>query len=105
MSARIRFQSQYSGVNTSENGKVPDNYLRTKLSVKYDFEKRYTPYLSGETFFHLNAPDGILFDNYRLSFGFEYEFTKRSDIQLGYLIDREVQASIEFPIRMFLYPG
>ncbi len=93
VSARIRFQSQYSGVNTSENGKVPDNYLRTKLSVKYDFEKRYTPYLSGETFFHLNAPDGILFDNYRLSFGIEYEFTKRSDIQFGYLIDQEVQVN------------
>ena len=61
--------------------------------MKYDFEKRYTPYVSGETFFHLNAPDGILFDNYRLSFGFEYEFTKRSDIQLGYLIDREVQVN------------
>ncbi|MBK7970000.1 MAG: DUF2490 domain-containing protein [Bacteroidetes bacterium] len=34
ISARARFQSQYSGINTSENGKIPDNYLRNEVIGK-----------------------------------------------------------------------
>lgn len=89
--ARIRFQSQYADINSSEDGQTPSNYLRPKLALKYDLQKKYTPFVSGELFFHLNSEEGFLFDNYRLSAGLEYEFSKKSTIEVGYLIDREIQ--------------
>ena len=92
-SVRIRYQSQYTDVTSSEDGMVPENYLRPKLTLKYDFGKKYTPYISGELFFHLNRPDGILMDNYRVAAGIEYDFSKRSSIDLGYLINSEVQVA------------
>jgi hypothetical protein len=90
---RVRYQSQYSDVNSSEVGKIPDNYIRTKLTAKVDLEKRYTPYFSYEAFFHVNRPEGALYDNYRIAVGIEYEFSKKSAIDLGYMIDREINVS------------
>ncbi len=90
---RVRFQSQYTAYNSSEDGQVPDNYLRTKLGLKYSTGKKYKPFVSGELFFDLNNPDGLLWDNYRASAGIEYEFSVRSNIELGYMIDREVNVS------------
>ena len=90
---RIRYQSQFKDVQSSENGKIPDNYLRTKLSVKYDLGKKYAPFISGELFLHLNRPDGVLMDNYRIAAGVDYEFSKRSSIEFGYLINREIQVA------------
>lgn len=87
---RLRYQSQYRDVNSSDDGKVPENYFRSKITFKYDLKKRITPFLSGETFVYLNRPEGMLFDNYRLSAGLEYEFSKKSSVDLGYLIDREI---------------
>jgi hypothetical protein len=88
---RVRYQSQYRDVNSSEDGRIPENYLRTKLTFKYDLNKRYQPVLSGETFFHLNHEEGVLMDGYRIGAALEYDLSKRSDVELGYLIDREVQ--------------
>ena len=91
--ARIRYQSQYSDVNSSEDGKIPDNYIRTKITAKADLNKRYAPYLSYEAFIHVNRPEGALYDNYRLAAGIEYEFSKKSAIDVGYMIDREINVS------------
>lgn len=90
---RTRYQSQYSDVLSSENGKLPDNYLRTRVMVKYDSNRKYTPFLSGETFFHLNHSGGVLLDNYRISGGISYEWNKKSSLNLGYMVDREINIS------------
>jgi hypothetical protein len=37
--------------------------------------------------------DGILFKEYRIAAGFDYKLNKKTDLTLGYLIDREVQTS------------
>lgn len=88
---RIRYQRQYSDVYSSRNGSEPSDYIRTKLAVKYSTGKKYTPVISGELFFNTNAPDGLLMDDFRIAAGVEYEFSKRSSLELGYLIDRELQ--------------
>lgn len=93
LSFRARYQSQYRDVLSSDNGKLPDNYLRTRVMAKYDTNKKYVPFLSGETFFHLNHPEGVVFDNYRLSGGISYEWNKKSSLNLGYMVDREINVS------------
>lgn len=92
-SLRLRYQSQYADYYSDEDGQVPSNYLRTKLSFKYDLNKKYTPFLSGETFIHTNRADGMLIDNYRIEGGIEYEFSKVSSIQLSYIFNKEVNVN------------
>ncbi len=90
---RTRFQSQYSDVYSSDEGSIPDNYVRTKLTLKYDLNRKYNPVISGESFFHVNRPDGLLMDGYRLSAGIEYDFSKKSSVEIAYLLDREIQVN------------
>jgi hypothetical protein len=92
-SFRARYQSQFSDIKRSENWRVPDDYFRFKASFKYDTDKKWIPYVSGESFFYLNSQDGPLFTEYRLSTGVEYEYSKKSAITLGYIFDREVNVS------------
>ncbi len=90
---RLRYQTQYADVQSSETGVVPDSYLRPKLTLKYDLDSKFVPFIFGEMFFQTNRPDGMLFDNYRVSAGCEYEFSKKSTLELGYLVNREVQVA------------
>ena len=86
---RERFQTQYSDVNTSENGKVPERYLRNKLTLKYDLDKKYMPFISAELFYQLSNPRGNEFDNVRYAAGFDYEINKRMSASLFYIINKE----------------
>ncbi|MFM2190350.1 MAG: hypothetical protein RL491_736 [Bacteroidota bacterium] len=92
-SFRARYQSQYADINRSDSWRVPDDYFRFKASFKYDTDKKWTPFVSGESFFYLNSQDGPLFTEYRLAAGVEYEYSKKSAITLGYIFDREVNVS------------
>jgi hypothetical protein len=93
LNLRIRYQSQYADVESSPDGMVPSNYVRPKLTLKYDLNKKYTPWAYGELFVNVNRADGMLLDNYRVGAGFEYEFSKRSSLELGYLVNGEVQVA------------
>ena len=90
---RERFQTQYADLNSSENGKVPDYYLRNKLTVKYDFDKKYTPFIAAELFYQLSNQKGNEIDNTRYSAGFEYKFNKKVSVDLFYLINREINVN------------
>jgi hypothetical protein len=92
-SLRERFQTQYTDVNASENGKVPDRYLRSKLILKYDLEKKYTPFISCELFLQLTNPEGNELDKERFAGGFSYEFNKYTAVDLFYMINKEIHAN------------
>lgn len=83
---RERFQSQYKDIGRSETGLVPSNYFRSKLTVKYDLNKKYTPFISAELFYNI----GNAIDNMRYRAGFDYEFNKYSTLSLYYMIDKEM---------------
>ncbi|MDD5571339.1 MAG: DUF2490 domain-containing protein [Bacteroidales bacterium] len=86
---RTRFQSQYADVSSSETGKIPEYYSRNKLTLKLDLNKKYTPYISAEMFFQLNNPEGNNIDNMRYTAGIEYEFNKKSSLDIFYMIQQE----------------
>lgn len=93
---RTRFQSQYTDYNTSETGKLPQNYSRNKLTLKYDPGKRYEPFISAELFTPLalkgglsNAFDNLNYDNMRFAAGLDFEFNERSILNVAYIHDRE----------------
>jgi hypothetical protein len=90
---RLRYQSQFTDVNKSDNWRVPEDYLRAKIAFKFETPYKWKPYFSSETFYHLNDPDGVLFRDYRLAAGIDYSINKKTGVNLGYLIDKEVNVS------------
>lgn len=89
LSLRTRFQAQYADVNSSATGQVPEYYSRNKMSLKYDLNKKYTPYAAAEIFLPLNGGKGIYIDNVRYSAGLEYSFNKISSLDIFYMIQQE----------------
>ncbi len=90
---RERFQTQYADIYSSEDGKIPEHTLRSKLTLKYDFDKKYFPFIYTELFYQLNNPEGNELVNVRYAAGFEYEFNKRSSLDLFYLINKEINVN------------
>ena len=82
---RERLQEEYTSINSSENGKIPEWALRSKLTIAYDTESRYKPYAEFEMYYLIknskNDPNGIT--RYRYSTGVEYEFNRIHSIDLG----------------------
>ena len=90
---RVRLQSQYTDIFSSPDGKIPDKYARTKLTVKLDLNKRMEPYLYAESFFLLNDPNGMLFNGTRYCAGIEYSFSKHHMVDIFYMIQKEYQVN------------
>ncbi len=86
---RTRFQSQYKDVLSSNDGKVPSNTLRNKLTVKFDAGKKLQPYISAEIYTPLHRPFDIFIDNTRYSAGVEYEINRMHTIDVFYLFQKE----------------
>jgi hypothetical protein len=74
---RERIQSQFSDYYSSEDGKVPVWTLRSKLTSKFDIEKKYSPYLSGEIYYLFDSPKEIEgYTRYRIETGINYDFNR-----------------------------
>jgi len=86
---RVRYQSRYAETFTSEKATIPNNHLRTKLTLKYDLKKKYEPFLYVETYFQTGVPAWQSFDQLRLCAGIEYTFNRMHMVDLHYLFCRE----------------
>lgn len=86
---RLRYQSRYAESFTSEKAEVPKNHFRTKLTVKYDLDKKFEPYVYAETYFRTGVPASQSFDELRLCGGIEYAFNRMHMIDLHYIFSRE----------------
>ncbi|MCB0429558.1 MAG: DUF2490 domain-containing protein [Flavobacteriales bacterium] len=84
---RERYQSSYNDINRREKGDVAKNYLRSRLTLKYNLEKKYTPYLESEIFYRMDE----WVTKVRFRGGVDYELNKFSSIELFYMINKEVQ--------------
>lgn len=83
---RIRFQSQYADVYSSDDGAIPEWYLRPKISLRYNMKGKWTPYLSSELFYHFAVQE---FDNARYTFGMERKISDKLDLDLFFMHQRE----------------
>ncbi|MCX6244393.1 MAG: DUF2490 domain-containing protein [Bacteroidetes bacterium] len=86
---RTRFQSEYSNIYSSEDGFVPDNHARVKLTLKFDLNRKFVPYIEGESFFRLNRIVYGSFDQLRLCGGIEYTFNRMHMVDVHYLFRKE----------------
>ena len=74
---RERIQEQFTDYNSSENGKIPDWVLRSKLTAKIDLDKKYSPYVSFEMFYLIdNSKEEYGITDFRYETGIDYEFNR-----------------------------
>lgn len=90
---RTRFQDQISDIGRASDGGVPEYYLRNKLSLNWNLDKPYKPYISIELFSLLNYPRSFAFNANRIAAGLEYAISKHHKIDVYYMIQKELNVS------------
>jgi|ERR1035437_2850666 hypothetical protein len=92
-SFRTRFQGEVKDFYTSENGGIPEYYMRNKFEIKYDLQNRITPYVSAEFRYQIyerKTPEtNGLYHRVRPAIGFDYKINKKNSFGAYYLIQRE----------------
>ncbi|HNX06979.1 MAG TPA: DUF2490 domain-containing protein [Bacteroidales bacterium] len=89
ISFRTRFQSQYADVFSSNDGIVPKNTIRNKLTIKYDQGKKLQPYIAAEIYSPLKQPYDVFIRKTRYSAGLEYEINRMHTLDFYYLFQKE----------------
>lgn len=90
ISNRLRFQSKYSNMFSSEWGLVPSNYLRDKISAEYDLKNtKFNPATSVELYYRLNGKQNNIFNRVQYTVGTEYELSKKSTIEVYFRLQKE----------------
>lgn len=88
---RARVQQQYTDFFTSEKGRIPKNYGRTRLKLAYDQWKPFRPFVAAEIFipFDNKKYSSFTVDCIRYQAGLEYKFNKHHSLSAFYMIQRE----------------
>ena len=75
-----------------ENAGDPVDYLRDKLTVKFDLTKKVRPLVYGELFYRLDS-DPRKIDEYRIGGGVEYDITKHHEVKAVYIFAEQINVS------------
>lgn len=86
---RERIQAQVKDYYSSETGRIPEWYLRSKLGIKYELTRKWLPFISAELFYQLSNPTGNEFDNVRYLAGLEFKINKHHSIEPFYMVQHE----------------
>lgn len=89
ISNRSRLQTKLKNINSSENGRLIENYFRNKTTVEYKFSKKFKPYLSTEFFLPLKASNKFTIDQNRYYIGSKIKLNKEQELKVYYLIKLE----------------
>ncbi len=90
---RTRFQEEYADIGRATDGGFAGYYSRNKLSIKFDLDRKWEPYLSVELFSPLRRNQPYLFDDIRTSAGLEFAVSKHHSIDIYYMIQNELNVS------------
>lgn len=104
LSYRHRLQSEVKNIYSSDIGRLPEWFSRSKFQVKYDLDKPYTPYVSVEFRYqildHQNPRTNLLWHRVRYQGGIDYKLNSHHYFGLYYLIQDEFD--IENPERLYI---
>jgi hypothetical protein len=72
----------------SAKGKIPDYYLRNKITVKYEREFRFQPYIASEIYYKINQPaSDYHFNRVRYFAGIFYHPNLINEFEAYYLLE------------------
>lgn len=99
LSGRVRYQREYQINIDDAKDKVPEEYLRFKLGVDYDWPSSpYNPYTSFEIYYPLHQNNSIGIEKRRVQAGIEYKMRNKKSLQLGLLFQED-----QYPARSYFY--
>ena len=78
---KLKFKTRFQ--KTHEKNEDPDEVYRNKLYAHYKLGKKLEPFLSYEVFHPANSNDNSL-NEYRLSFGTDFDLPRKRSIKLYY---------------------
>ena len=78
---KVKFKTRLQ--KTHEKNEDPDEVYRNKLYAHYKLNKKLEPFLSYEVFHPANSNDNSL-NEYRLSFGTDFDLPRKRSIKLYY---------------------
>lgn len=91
---RAMYHWEFVGINTSENGNIPDEYHRHKFSLSY-YRKRWDlrPAVSVEYFSNRIPVESAYEQKFRFSAGLDYKLNKKMNLSLSYKYQKEYFAN------------
>lgn len=94
---RNRIQAEYKDTYSSENGKIPEWYLRSRFSLSYQVNKKISPYINTELRYQLRDANNIesegTWHRVRYQAGIDYRLNDFSKVGVYYLIQREYNSN------------
>jgi long-subunit fatty acid transport protein len=90
---RLRLQSHFRDVYTSENGRFPDYFMRHKLQAHVNLNSRFSPFASTEMF-HTFTEDVNKIVQWRYRLGMAYEINKMHNISMFYMIQEKQNINV-----------
>jgi hypothetical protein len=88
---RAMLQEQNHDVLSSKTGSILQSYFRNKVTLRYELNKFLTPYIASELYYHFNTRAvNNSFSRIRYFVGVFYHLGKRSDLELYYLIQQDL---------------
>ena len=78
---KVKFKTRFQ--KTHEKNEDPDEVYRNKLYAHYELSKELEPFLSYEVFHPANSNDNSL-NEYRLSFGTDFDLPRKRSLKLYY---------------------
>ena len=87
---RTQYKTKYVSSYSEEYGSIPKDYLRNKLSLKYNIKKNpITPLFYCESFYQLDNPEGNKFDKIRYALGADYKINKKNNLNIFYMLQKQ----------------
>ncbi|HRY32594.1 MAG TPA: DUF2490 domain-containing protein [Bacteroidales bacterium] len=89
MSFRTRFQTQFTDLYSSPDGKIPEYTTRFRLNLSYNNKSAFEPYVNAELFLPLELKQNQGINQTRYMAGVEYRLNRKHMFELFYLFQRE----------------
>lgn len=91
---RLRYQTRYRDMFVSDDGLLPSQYLRSKLSFTVDIDRDFEPSFGTELYYRIQY-DGSFFNTYRLFARLDWDLNSES--KLGFTLIRETSFNVNRP--------
>jgi hypothetical protein len=89
LNLRVRYQTKNSELfQASESGTLA-NLLIPKLTLKYDPDRKYEPYIFAEPYFQLTNSSNDVLEQLRFGAGVEYTFNRMHALDIHYIIQKK----------------
>ncbi|MFW5821042.1 MAG: DUF2490 domain-containing protein [Bacteroidota bacterium] len=88
---RARFQKQYFNIYSSENGHIPENFIRNRVRAGYNIRKTdLEPSISYELFYLLDHREKGFFQKGRFKLELSYEINKKNSLEISYIVQETI---------------